>query len=163
MDADPALAQVIAELESTEQAAEVLDPEWRLAWGSPQLRLLLGGPDEGGLGVGLHWLESRGLPAWTGAAPLTVGMRWVRAFGPFMAHDTPGGVDELLPKAGPETRKVLPEIEPAAPPPLSAHRFEFHQPGMAPTPIGALAMRVRGEDGGLVGTAILYGSPLPAT
>ncbi|MEA2391217.1 MAG: hypothetical protein QOK31_1326, partial [Solirubrobacteraceae bacterium] len=56
---DQRLAYAAEELERTNWAAELCDPQWRLVWVSSQLRALMGGGDDEALGVGMHLLESR--------------------------------------------------------------------------------------------------------
>jgi hypothetical protein len=54
---DLRLYAVIAELEATGGALELLDREWRLVWVSDDLKLLLREDDESQLGYGEHILE----------------------------------------------------------------------------------------------------------
>jgi hypothetical protein len=58
------LEAIASDLEATGWAAEVCDADWRLVYSTSQLRGILGAGDDAELGIGLHILESRGLPFW---------------------------------------------------------------------------------------------------
>ena len=161
---DPRLAETIEQLEQTGLAAELFDAQWRYVWLSPQMRALLGGAEDGELGLGLHYLESRTLPIWRSLVTEDMERQWMRQFGPFLAHDTPGGVEALVEMADEHREPVLrDEVEPREAPPVFTTAFEVTQPDLAATTVSYVMVRLRDEEGELLGSVLFYTSPLPAT
>lgn len=58
------MQEITAQLDETGVAAELVDPDWRLVWVSPELRALTGAGSDEALGLGRHFVETRTLPAW---------------------------------------------------------------------------------------------------
>lgn len=56
----PSVKEITARLDETGVAAELVDPDWRLQWVSPELRALTGAGSDEELGLGRHF---RGGPA----------------------------------------------------------------------------------------------------
>src|SRR4051794_31329039 len=102
-------------LESTGWAAELCSPDWRLAWVSSQLRLLLGEEDDEALGIGRHIVETRFLAGRDRFVTDESMHDWLRMNVPHMIGSTNGGreaIAEMVPDAG--GRALVRELEPLA-------------------------------------------------
>ena len=163
MDVSPALRQVIDELEQTGFAVEVVDPEWRLVWISSQLREMVGDHDDQALGIGQHYLVTRDLPVWEDKVLFDEPFEISRRVLPYMAYDTPGGVDALRERIGPSRAPSLEGIEPREPPLVAHWRFRYLRGGLPPASGMSAMIRFHAPDGQLVGTALLLGPVLPAS
>jgi len=164
MEISPALRRVIDELDRTDFAAEVVDPEWRLAWVSSQLREMVGEDhDDEALGIGLHYLVSRDLPAWESKVLIEEPFEISRQILPYIAYDTPGGVERLRQIIGPSRAPSLDGIEPREPPLVTHYRFRYLRGNLPPAGGVTAMLRFHGPDGALVGTAMLIGPTLPAS
>ena len=117
-------------------AAQVFDAGGRLEWVSPQLMELVGTRNAGDLGIGepiSHVLES---PLWQSVFTADAGQRM---------YD--GLSEHLVP---------VPDSAP-----LWVFPFEVGLSGRSRT-IGGLGITLRGLDGGVVGTAVIFAPTLPA-
>jgi class 3 adenylate cyclase len=157
------LDAVIEQIEKTGLAVELVDPEWKLVWVSPELRKMLGGADDEALGVGSHYLETREMDVWSTLATEEGQRGWTREVCPFVAHATPGGRETLIDMCGDLRRPIVAELEPREAPPLYTTTIEVNF-GSGPTGlVGYTMIGLRDDDGGIHGTVLLYTSPLPAT
>jgi class 3 adenylate cyclase len=155
--------EITTQLDETGVAAELVDPDWRLVWVSPQLRALTGAGSDEELGIGRHIVETRALPAWR----QFVTDEEARALGgrlfPYIADGTPGGLPALRGIAEGVYRSVLSEIEPKSLPPLFITTIEFRQGDLPPLLVHAVVVRLSGEGGEVAGTLLLYVLRLPAS
>src|ERR671916_1955666 len=87
--------EITAQLDETGVAAELVDPDWRLVWVSPQLRTLTGAGSDEELGLGRHILETRALPAWRQFVSDEEARAVASELVPYMADGTPGGLAAL--------------------------------------------------------------------
>ncbi len=154
--------EIIAQLEKTGVAAELVDPDWRLVWVSPQLRELTGARSDEELGLGRHIVETRGLPAWRQFVSDEEARAVARELMPYMADGTPGGLAALREVADSVFGSVLSEIEPEPLPPLYIATVGFRQGDLPPVSVHAMVVRLSGEDGEVAGILLLYLSRLPA-
>jgi class 3 adenylate cyclase len=159
---DQRLAYAAEELERTNWAAELCDPQWRLVWVSSQLRALMGGGDDEALGVGMHLLESRFVEDRVARAPEAIQREWLRVNVPLMLSDTPGGHDALRAMVPPEFVNVVDEATPTRRPAWTM-LMDFQGTEMAVGEVRFFAMQMRNLEGKTIGTILLYGSALPAT
>ena len=155
--------EIIAELEKTGVAAELVDPDWRLVWVSPQLRTLTGAGSDEELGLGRHFLETRTLPPWRQFVSNEEFLAVVRELLPFIAEGTPGGLAALRELADSVWGSALSEIEPEPLPPLYIATVGFRQGDLPPVSVHAMVVRLVGEDGEVAGILVLYVSRLPAS
>ena len=155
--------ETIAQLEQTGVAAELVDPDWRLVWVSPQLRALTGAGSDEALGLGRNYAETRGLPAWRPLVSDENVPELSRDLMPYIAGGTPGGLAALREVADSIFQPVLSEIEPRPLPPLFIATIEFQQGDLPPLPVHAIVVRLTGEEGDAVGILLLYVLRLPAS
>jgi class 3 adenylate cyclase len=155
------LESIASDLEATGWAAEVCDADWRLVYSTSQLRGILGAGDDAELGIGLHILESRGLPFWLDIIDPETAGDWAAMNVPHMLGDDPGGRDRLAAMALPE---IVPIVEAAKPSRLGVWTSLIKLTTLGATlgPIRYFGVRAREPDGTPVATLYLYGSSLPA-
>ena len=156
------LERVTAHLEETGWAAALVDSEWKLVWVSDQLRMFMGGASDGELGVGLHYARAVQSPAWAQSITSDARKHWLERAGPYLAHDTPGGVEALKELVHADDRELLERVKPVMPPPLWGWTIEFLQDDLPPATARCLSIRHETVDG-VIGTSLLYGADLPAT
>ena len=156
------LARVSEELEDTGWAAALVDPEWRVAWISSQLRAFMGGAPDAELGVGDHFCEALRSSRW--AATITDESRrtWLREHIPYVAHDTPGGMDRIRELVASDDLALIEGLDAEPPPSLWGWTLQFLQDDLPPASARCLAIRHE-LDGEHAGTTLLYGANLPAT
>ena len=157
------LDDIARELELTGWAAQLLDPEWRLVWVSPELKRLVGEEDDRRLGYGLHLLEGFQQGGWIETVTRETTLRWISELVPQMARDTPGGAARLRELVSPELRSVVETQEGPAEGDLWATHIDFLQDELPPTRINCVGARARSESGELQGIVLLYGPSLPAS
>ena len=155
--------EIIAELERTGVAAELVNPDWRLVWVSPQLRALTGAGSDEELGLGRHILETRALPAWRQFVSDEEARAVARELIPYMADGTPGGLAALREGADSVFGSVLSEITPKPLPPLYVATVGFRQGDLPPVSVHSVVVRLSSEEGDVVGILLLYVSRLPAS
>jgi class 3 adenylate cyclase len=155
--------EITAQLEETGVAAELVDPDWRLVWVSPQLRALTGAGSDEELGLGRHIVETRTLPAWWQFVSDETALGFAREVMPYIADGTPGGLAALREVADSIFQPVLSEIEPKPMPPLFIKAIEFQQGDLPPLPIHSIVVRLSGEEGDVAGILLLYVLRLPAS
>jgi class 3 adenylate cyclase len=155
--------EVTAQLDDTGVAAELVDPDWRLMWVSPELRALTGAGSDEALGLGRHYLETRTLPAWHQFVSDEKLVAVARELLPYMADGTPGGVAGLREAADSIFLPVLSEIEPKPLPPFYISTIEFRQGDLPPVSVHYIVVRLNDEEGDVEGILLLYVSRLPAS
>jgi class 3 adenylate cyclase len=176
---DPRLAEVARALEQTRSAAALCDAQWRLVWVSEEMKVLLDEQDEEELGYGKHVLEAYLSDTWAlRITQETQARMFMETFPQFIA-DTPGGKERLSEifraalarwseeGSGADTSQldaieVFEHIDPVTPPSVWVGRIEFLQGDLPPLEVVETTVRLRDEDGELMGTAIMYQSGLPA-
>jgi class 3 adenylate cyclase len=158
------LEEIADHLEQTRWAAEVCDSQWRLVYVTRGLRDVVGfdGDDES-LGIGEHVCASRGHHGWEHTLNDDDKRRWALTNYPYIAYDTPGGVDALREMIDPEYRPILDEIEPRPAPRLWASHFHFVHGELPPTRVNYIGTRSYNSEGQCAGTLFLYGPSLPTT
>jgi class 3 adenylate cyclase len=158
------LADIAAQLESTRWAAEVCDSEWRLVYVTQGLRDVVGfdGDDES-LGIGEHVCASRRHHGWEHTLSDDDKRRWALTNYPYVAYDTPGGLDALREMIDPDYHAILDEIEPRPAPRLWASHFHFRHGELPPTRVNYIGTRSYNSEGQCAGTLFLYGPSLPTT
>jgi class 3 adenylate cyclase len=155
----PRLAAMASHLESTGWAAELCSPDWRLAWVSSQLRLLLGEEDDERLGIGRHIVETRFLADRDRFVTDESMHDWLRMNVPHMIGSTTGGreaIAEMVPDA--RGRAIVRELEPLVFPAWTSV-LEWEPLGR----VRYFGIRPRSQSGEDQGTIFLYGSSLPAS
>jgi class 3 adenylate cyclase len=154
----PVLAEVASALDQAGAWAYVLDPEYRIAYMTDELRLTAGGLAEmvpAPLGARLFGAEfintALGWPG--GGWTVDTGRSIFSALGPWALADAPGGREELRDLVDPRLRDMVDGLSPADGPtartyatPGSAMR------GKVPYELKALAERIRDAKGEVVGT-----------
>lgn len=157
------LEDIARELELTGWAAQLLDPEWRLVWVSPELKRLVGEEDDRRLGYGLHLLEGFQQGGWIETVTRETTVRWLGELLPQIARDTPGGAARLRELVSPELRSIVEAQQGPAEGDLWATHVDFLQAELPPTRVNCVGARARSESGELQGILLLYGSSLPAS
>ena len=156
------LERVAAQLEETGWAAALVDSEWRLSWVSTQLRAFMGGASDRELGVGAHWCDALRTARWQSSITDETRRRWLRESLPYVAYDTPGGMERVRELVGRDELGLIADLDAERPPPLWGWTLEFLQDDLPPSAGRCLA--IRHELGGEhAGTTLLYGANLPAT
>jgi class 3 adenylate cyclase len=155
--------EITAQLGETGVAAELVDPDWRLVWVSPELRALTGAGSDAELGIGRHILETRGLPPWRQFVSDDEARAVARELIPYMADGTPGGLAALRGVADSVFGSVLSEIEPKPLPPLYVATVGFRQGDLPPVSVHCVVVRLSGEEDDVIGILLLYVSRLPAS
>jgi class 3 adenylate cyclase len=155
--------EIIAELEKTGVAAELVDPDWRLVWVSPELRGLTGAGSDEELGVGRHFVETRTLPAWRQFVSDEEFLAVARELMPYIAEGTPGELAALREVADSVLGPVLSAIKPKPLPPLYVATVGFRQGDLPPVSVHCVVVRLTGEEGDVIGILLLYVSRLPAS
>ena len=79
---------------------------------------MMGEPDEDELGLGQHYLATRDLPAYSIFIDEATMRRWTREIVPYMAADTPGGIESLREMGAERRREALADLAERRPPPL---------------------------------------------
>ena len=155
-----ALRPVIEALEATSWSTVVTDPEWRIAWTSPELTLILGEEGADDLAVGRHLLDTRALAAFRVVSEKAVA-DWVRVHAPYVLHDGAIAREELADLVDERLRPIVEEAEPR-PAPL---RWTIHMSLPNEEEVGVVAHgeRLIDADGRHLGHAFMYGSALPAS
>jgi class 3 adenylate cyclase len=155
--------EIIAELEKTGVAAELVDPDWRLVWVSPELRGLTGAGSDEELGLGRHFVETRTLPAWRQFVSDEEFLAVARELMPYIAEGTPGELAALREVADSVLGPVLSAIKPKPLPPLYVATVGFRQGDLPPVSVHCVVVRLTGEEGDVIGILLLYVSRLPAS
>jgi class 3 adenylate cyclase len=156
------LDHLAAELEDTGWASAVVDSEWCVRWVSSQLRAFMAGASDAELGVGHHFCDALGASRWNASITEETRVRWLREAVPYVAYDTPGGMERVRDLVSPEELHLIDGLEAEPPPPLWGWTLEFLQDDLPPASARCLA--IRHELGGEhAGTTLLYGADLPAT
>jgi class 3 adenylate cyclase len=155
--------EITAQLDETGVAAELVDPDWRLVWVSPELRTLTGAGSDEALGLGRHFVGTRTLPAWHQFVSDQKLVEVAREVFPFIADGTPGGLAALREAADSVFLPVLSEIEPKPLPPFYVSTIEFRQGDLPPVSVHYMVVRLNGEEGDVAGILLLYVSRLPAS
>ena len=159
--------EITAQLDETGVAAELVDPDWRLVWVSPQLRELTGAGSDEELGLGRHFAETRTLPAWRQFVSDEEFLAVARELMPYIAEGTPGGLAALREVADRVADSVLgsvlSEIKPKPLPPLYVATVGFRQGDLPPVSVHSVVVRLSSEEGDVVGILLLYVSRLPAS
>ena len=155
-----ALAEVIDVLDATGWAAEVTDADWRVVWASEELKLVLRAERYRDLGVGSHFLQSRGATS-TALDRVTPqsGREWVALHTPYVMHDTGATLDDVRAILRPDFHALLEGMEPVPPPARWTFLLDLQQLGA----VRGLGSRIVDDEGVFHGTAFLYGSTLPAS
>ena len=179
------LRSVADAVEEARSAAILLDPEWTLLWTSSEFEWAME-TDARTLGVGKHLLECYLTDAWCRriAAEGNVLESFLREL-PYMAHDTPGGIERLAQivernvdgllhlAAGdpgdPDQRAgaraaagmIFTHVDPCPQPPMWSHTIDWLQGDLPPMPIRSTAFRLHDPDGATIGTLITYDAALP--
>lgn len=161
---DERLADIAHELDRSRLAAELFDGEWRLAWVSEELKILLGEADESLLGVGSHVLEARTNEFWSRAATPDSRATWSRANVPHIAAETPPEVfaNLALPDLDADDPRIDFDFEPSPSPVTWTYPIEYNRPGFPPMRISCVSVRLNHVDGSRIGTANVYSPALPA-
>ena len=155
--------EIVAQLEKTGVAAELVDPDWRLVWVSEQLRGLAGAASDEELGLGRHYLATRTLPAWWQFVDDETALEVSSELTSYMADGTPGGLDALREVADGFFEPVLREIEPKALPPLVILPMVFQQGDLPPLAVHCMVARLTDGEGDVAGILMLYVLRLPAS
>ncbi len=159
---DPRLRAVIEDLERTGAAAELLDREWHLVWVSDELKALLGEHDEGKLGYGKHIVERYRASPWRAAVTDESAARVFRRNAPYVAHDTPGGIDALVEMLGSDLASVFEGIEPRPTPSFWTFELDLVQTDLPPARVWCHNARLHDEHGEYFGMARIYAAGLRA-
>src|SRR3712207_2977313 len=148
-------------IEETGWAAHISDAEWVLRWVSPELRLLLGDPDDEELGIGRHLMDAGHLAAWRGSATEESARRVFELDLPKMIEGTPGGREALAGMLDESESELLEGLEPEPVPAAWTSVLEFLQGDLPPARVRVLTLRL-GTSEAPEGIVRLYGSALPA-
>ena len=160
---DPRLRLVAGELAKTRWASAVVDAGWHLRWVSDDLAILLGTRDEESLGYGRHMYANYMSDAWRATITLESQSQTVVTNTPYVMYDTDGGKPSLLRAMGEDFGPLLDCIDPVRPPPLWTDEFDFIQGELPPLRVRYVHCRLHDpETKEHIGTAIIYGSALPA-
>jgi class 3 adenylate cyclase len=157
---DSRLADVADLLERSRWAAELWDHEWRLAWVSPELKDTIGEHDEARLGYGRHLLECRLDEAWARTVTDRTRDRMFAEDLPYIAADTPGGIDAQREMVDDEFRPRLDGLVPVSHPPVRTGSIDFRQGSLPPERIGMLMIRLHDSLGSFLGTLFTYAPPV---
>src|SRR5215217_7499659 len=133
------LDRVAETLEETGWAAALVDSEWRVRWISSQLRAFMGGADDSELGVGHHFCDALRSSRWHASITADTRRRWLREHIPYVAHDTPGGMDRNRELVSDEELALIDGLEAEPPPPLWGWTLEFLQDDLPPASARCLA------------------------
>jgi class 3 adenylate cyclase len=155
--------EITAQLDETGVAAELVDPDWRLVWVSPELRALTGAGSDEELGLGRHYVATRTLPAWRQFVSDEKILEVARELMPYIAEGAPGGLAGLRDVAHSIFQPVLTEIEPKPLPPLYISTIEFRQGDLPPVSVYYMVVRLNGAGGDVSGILFLYLPRLPAS
>jgi class 3 adenylate cyclase len=160
---DPSLAAIAEELEGTRWGAELWDADWRLVYVSNESRAVLGHLDDEQLGFGRHVLEARWAEPWLSSVDDESRRQLIELELPYIAHDTPGGIEAVRELYRRATGRPAPAgLKAVEPPPLWSARITLTLPGQPSFPVQYIAVRVHSADGAVAGTVYFYGSTLPA-
>jgi class 3 adenylate cyclase len=156
------LDEVVAELEGTRWAFEVMDSSWRLHHVSEELRQLLveKRDDCDGVPIGSHFVESRYHPAY-GMVTDASRRRWLRKNVPYMLHGDPGAADRIKKALPPEHVEEIVGLEPQPAPPRWTADVEFDGAEFTGK-LHYVGECIHDEAGDIIGYLIFYGSSLPA-
>lgn len=155
----PGLAEVARALNDAGAWGLVLDREWRLVYMTDDMRLSHGALRElVPLPVGDHYFGPAAIEvmlAWSGGVfSLKSYGAMLRAVGPWMVADEPGGAEGLRelvdPRLGDDLENLTPADDPAA---LTFVMPDAHSAG-APMDVVLTAIRLRDARGALIGTTI---------
>ncbi|MGH2812073.1 MAG: adenylate/guanylate cyclase domain-containing protein [Actinomycetota bacterium] len=160
---NPRLAEIARELERTGWASVLCDESGRLVWASPEIKTLLGEEDEGKLGYGRPLFAAYLSEPWFNSVTESTRTRLFLEVLPRLLGE--GGITKkVLRKMIPEQfLEALEQVVPVNPPPLWSNHIEFLHRDLPPTDVNYVSVRLTESDGTKLGTAILYGSALPAS
>jgi class 3 adenylate cyclase len=161
---DPTLRIVAQRLEQQRHIAEVWDADWRLAYltGDYVLSAGAGAPlAQTGLGEVVFGEATITLrEAWPAGSTTESFVDAVAELAPGIAHDLPGGADELRARAAPALGARLMDVQAAPPASLQLLRLDVKF-GTATRPFNVAAARVLAPDGRFAGTALVVTPGLP--
>src|SRR3954471_17329091 len=158
---DPVLAATAVALNDAGYWAEIVDRGWRGAYLTDDARRIYGG--RVGLApypIGAHIYRPEHLSTvmgWHGGLfPLEIVRGVFAAQGPWTLTDTPGGREELRELVDPRLRDIVDELLPAELLPASTYNLRgLYSAAGAEVDIVNTLVRLRGDSGELVGTAII--------
>jgi len=158
------LETTIEQIQVTDWAAEIYDREWNLLWISDELKLFLGEDDEETLGYGEHIIDVYQRPVWKQMADESQRKNTLRQNLPYITYDTPGRRETIRQKISPQYIPLLEEIEVRPAPAVWATELLLTiQPGLSPTRINCINLRIHDANEEAVGTARIYGPGLRAS
>jgi class 3 adenylate cyclase len=160
---DPLLAEVASAMDTTGQAAWIVDENWHFVHVSHDARRLWvdrAGGWLGSIAIGHHVFSTESLRVGDGwHFGLNSRELWrgaLRSLGGLVLVDTEGGADAVRAAIDPSLADIVDELAPAD---VGACGFELMTMGLrGPVPAEMLAMRVRDDAGRLRGT-VLVGKP----
>ena len=159
---DPRLAEIAESLEGTRWGAEIWDSEWRLVWVSEETKRFLGVEDDRELGYGQHLIDVRWSEPWVSAVDDASLAELVAGELPYIAADTPGGVERVRAMVEAATGRSPEPFGAQRSPSVWARQIRITLPGQPPFPVQFVATRLTAPDDAYLGTAFVYGSTLPA-
>jgi class 3 adenylate cyclase len=155
------LDDVVAELEGTRWAFEVIDSSWRLHHISAELRqLLMDAKEHESVPVGEHFVASRYHPVY-GMVTDASRRRRLRKNVPFMLHADPTAAERLSSMLPPEHLEEVIGLEPAPAPPRWTADVEFDGREFTGK-LHYVGECIHDDAGDIIGYLIFYGPSLPA-
>jgi len=156
------LDEVVAELEDTRWAFEVVDSSWRLYHVSAELRELLLDYKEPGeeVPIGEHFVTSRYHPVYSMVTDPSR-RRWLRKNVPYMLHADEGAHARIQKMLPPEHVEEIVGLEPSAPPPRWTSDVEFDGREFTGK-LRYVGECIHDESGDVIGYLLFYGPSLPA-
>lgn len=166
---DPRLEAVATELARTGWASVLTDPEWRLAWVSDEMKILLEAEDDEALGFGKNLLECYLSETWSRTITEESQIKSFLEQGPvFVAELGREALAKALAAAAPDVEMIsvheqlLAEMEPRITPPLFTTSFDYVQGELPPIAVSTVICKLVDRSGEPIGNALLYCSALPA-
>jgi class 3 adenylate cyclase len=157
---DPLLAEAAVALRDSGYWAEIVDRAWRIVYVTDDLRLGTGGMVERvPVPLGVHHFGPELLAARersrTGPTALGALREVFTRLGDVVLADTPGGREELRRRVDPRLRDIVDALDPVDLVASMSGSFTGYGPGGTRPRMLWTAVRLRGLDGELAGTAIL--------
>lgn len=158
---DPVLAAIATTLNGAGYWAEIVDRDWRGRFLTDDARWMFGARVElAPYPVGAHILGPERFEAamgWRGGQfPLEICRQVTTLFGPWVLADTSGGRDELRDLVDPRTRDIVDELSPVHLATSAWFTFRgIYTAAGTGIDINISLLRLRNDDGEVVGTAIL--------
>lgn len=166
------LQKTIENIDSTGWAAEVYDADWNLLWISPELKIVLGEPDDSEVGYGEHIFSVYDRSIWRSIIDTDNQQSYtLESTIPYILYDTPqeeindflNRLDNFESNHIRSLKPLISAAKPIQPPPFFTNNLFLNTEGGPGTEIQCMSIRLYDQVEKFVGTLRIYGPGIRAS